>query len=166
MHESLKNVLESVSPSMKKAVTEMYELLIEGAMNTPTSSDAVEHLQATVGVNPNEVKDGTKIVGLAGKVGMDGESSLAKDEDQLLNQVSNDMAAIQPIDVQLPKEDQFENLPTGGGQTVEPPAEEPVDLAQLEEGGDDEMTWDEIQNAPPSIPEGTSDEDLAGLLDG
>ena len=46
MHESLKNVLESVSPSMKKAVTEMYELLIEGAMNTPTSSDAVEHLQA------------------------------------------------------------------------------------------------------------------------
>ena len=60
----------------------------------------------------------------------------------------------------------FQEIKRGGGQTVEPPAEEPVDLAQPEEGGDDEMTWDEIQNAPPSIPEGTSDEDLAGLLDG
>ena len=161
MHDSLKNVLESVSPSMKKAVTAMYELLIEGALNKPTSTDAVEHLQATVGVNPNEVKDGTKIVGLAGKVGMDGKSSLAKDEDQLLNQVSNDMAQIQPIDIQLPQEQQFDNLPQGGGQTIEEPV---TDLAQTDDGGDDTMTWDEIQNTPPAIPDGTSDEQLGNLV--
>ena len=166
MHKSLKNVLESVSPSMKKAVTDLYEYLIEGAMNTPSSSYAVEHLQATVGVNPNKVQDGTKIVGLASKVGMDGYSSLAKDEDQILNQVSNDMSQIHPIDVQLPQDDQFDNLPTGGDQPAdEPPMAPPDDLAQPVEGEDD-MSWDEIQNAPPSIPDGTSDDDLAGLLNG
>ncbi len=163
MHESLKKVLESVEPTMCTAITAMYNMLFENAA-TPTSTDAVEHLQATVGVNPNEVKDGTKIVGLAAKVGMDGKTGLDQTEDELLNKVSNDMADIKPIDIKLPEEQQFDNLPDGGGQTVQ--TEEPAPLAAPEESTDEDMTWDDIQNEPPAIPGDTSDEDLDSLLNG
>lgn len=160
MHESLKVVIESVDPAMRKAIYAIYSTVFENAA-TPTSTDAVEHLKATVGVNPNEVKDGTKIVGLASKVGMDGETSLAKDEDEILNQVSNDMADIHPIDVQLPEEQQFDNLPTGGG-----PVEEPAPVAAPNDSDDADMTWDDIQNEPAAIPDDTSDETLDSLLNG
>ena len=163
MHESLKEVLESVEPAMRNAVTKIYTMLFENTAS-PTSTDAVEHLKATVGVNPNEVKDGTKIVGLASKVGMDGQTGLNQTEDQILNQVSNDMSDIHPIDVKLPEEQQFDNLPASGGQTVQ--NEESVSLAEPEESTDEDMTWDDIQNEPPAIPDDTSDEDLDSLLNG
>lgn len=163
MHESLKKVLESVDPGICKAATMMYTMLFENS-STPSSTDAVERLQATVGVNPNKVDDGTKIVGLAAKVGMDGKTGLDQTEDEILNQVSNDMADIKPIDVKLPEEQQFDNLPTGGGQTE--PTEEQAPLAAPDGSDEDDMTWDEIQNEPPVIPEDTPDEDLDSLLNG
>ena len=98
--------------------------------------------------------------------GIPTEEDLDKMEDKLINDVSNDMSQIRPIDVPLPQEDQFENLPSGGGQPAEePPMGPPDDLAQPAEE-EEEMSWNEIEKAPPSIPDGTSDDDLAGLLDG
>ncbi len=121
--EELRPVLDTISPKMRDAVICIHEAVF----GQPDSKDAVARLKATVGENPNEVDDGTKVVGRAAKAGIDGDNSLPEQEDEIVNAVAKDVAKLKPMAIDLPKEDDFANLP-GDGEPPLPDEPLPEDI--------------------------------------
>ena len=141
MIEALKPVLESTSEPFREAVISLYDTLFEN-VNT---ADAVNMLAQKVGENVNKVDDGTKIVGLAAKSGMDGKP-LDNTLDGIVNDVNQLVAESTPMPG-LPTEVGMEGLPEGGG---EPALDETDDdlvggsFADYEKGV-------EFENPPPPM---------------
>ncbi len=126
MIEALRPVLESTSELFRDAVISIYDTLFEGT----SSTDAVSMLQNKVGENVNKVDDGTKIVGLAAKSGMDGKP-LDTSLDGIINDVNQVVAESTPMPG-LPTEQGMEGLPEDGGEPAPVDTEDEDDLV----GGD------------------------------
>ena len=143
MIDALKTVLESTSEPFREAVGQLYDTIFE-SMNT---ADAVNMLTQKVGENVNKVKDGTEIVGLAAKSGMDGKP-LDNTLDGIINDVNQIVADSTPMP-ELPTEDGMDSLPEGGGE----PAPEELDDDDDIIGGsfDDFQQGIEFENPPPPM---------------
>lgn len=141
MTDVLNTLLESSSPVFNEAVSELFHTLFE----TASSKDTVAQLAQKVGQNIHKVDDGSKIVGLAAKSGMDGDA-LPPEEDELVNnaeEVAN-TALEQP---ELPTEKGMEGLPNDGGteDTESEFAEEPEDTSN-------DLSGEEFENISDNPP--------------
>lgn len=157
MYKEIKNLVESSDPLIRDAVRQIFNAVFEMG-ESPTTEDAVNKLKAQYGDNPNAVTDGTKIVGLSAKMGMGDNEPLAPKEDELVNDVINNVAENTPIDIELPKEQEFDNLPSDN--PPKQPMEQPATIPMEGEA----MTSEEIMNAPPAIDDNMSDDDLGALI--
>jgi hypothetical protein len=159
MIDALKPVLEPTAEPFREAVNSLFYTLFENV----NSADAVDMLTQKVGENLNKVDDGTKIVGLAAKSGMDGEP-LDNSLDSIVNDMNKMVADSTPMPG-LPTEVGMEGLPEGGGMPAETdemggsfedfeqgvpfdtppePMDVPEDLAAPDDLGDEEVTDEEI----------------------
>ena len=161
MYKEIKNLVESSDPLIRDAVRQIFNAVFEMG-EAPTTEDAVNKLKAQYGDNPNAVTDGTKIVGLSAKVGMGDSEPLAPKEDELVNDVINKVAENNPIDIELPEEQDFENLPSDN--PPQQPMAQPTPITNEDPMGDEAMTSEEIMNAPPAIDDQMSDDDLGALI--
>ena len=142
MTDVLNTLLESSSPVFNEAVSELFHTLFESEVS---SKDTVAMLSQKVGQNVHKVDDGSKIVGLAAKTGMDGDA-LPPEEDELVNnaeEVAN-TALEQP---ELPTEKGMEGLPNDGGteDTESEFYEEPEDISN-------DLSGEEFENVSDNPP--------------
>lgn len=140
MIEALKPVLESTSEPFREAVISLYDTLFEGT----SSSDVVAMLQNKVGENVNKVDDGTQIVGLAAKSGMDGQP-LDNTLDGIVNDMNKMVAKSTPMPG-LPTEQGMDGLPEGGD---EPEADDIDDEDDIVGGSFDDFQQGIEFDTPP-----------------